>query len=198
MVDYPKCMFREGDICQISSALARIDVVVTLGACQVCVAEYAHRSVNRVTSSLAIGRMDKAGTLTDSTYKRLEKYLAKIDSHGPGAELHNIFAKMGVHYRDGCRCHEIEMMMNEKGPDGCIEILDTIVDMLRDEYNTRRKTSPLAFPLPFSSMIAKRLVKLAIHRARNHEPHPDISTGEATMEEGRQAGTTRSRGATHL
>jgi hypothetical protein len=78
---------------------------------------------------------------------------------GVGTELKNILKLMGITATNNCSCNAKAKIMNEKGIEWCKDNIDTIVGWLQEEASKRR--------LPFFTYGAKKLIKLAIHRAQN-------------------------------
>jgi hypothetical protein len=75
---------------------------------------------------------------------------------GPGTELSKILKKFGIKATPTCNCKHYARIMDQKGSEWCLQNIDTIVNWLRDEAKKRA--------LPFSKIVAKRLVKYAINR----------------------------------
>lgn len=95
---------------------------------------------------------------------------------GPGTELINTLASLGITDRVNCECRKRAKQMNDWGPDGCLERREEIVGWLREgaaEY-TRWEwqlaallsvKAGLTFRLKWSDPLPS-LVDLAIRRAR--------------------------------
>jgi hypothetical protein len=77
---------------------------------------------------------------------------------GVGTELKKLLGYVGIVAVGNCNCNRHAKEMDTKGPDWCEQNLDTITGWLKQEASLRR--------LPFSAMVARRVVKIAIHRAR--------------------------------
>ena len=77
---------------------------------------------------------------------------------GPGTELSRLLARFGVHAVAGCRCQDYARRMNRLGPSWCEHHVDRIVGWMRRSAQRRR--------LPFSRIVARQLVRTAIHRSR--------------------------------
>lgn len=72
---------------------------------------------------------------------------------GPGTELRKI---LGC-----CGCGSYAARMDEWGPDLCLERIDTIIGWMREESEKRK--------VPVSEAAARRMIMLAIERAKQHE-----------------------------
>lgn len=77
---------------------------------------------------------------------------------GPGAELKEMLSWLGIKAAPTCACNQRAAQMNIWGADECERRLDEIVGWLREEA-TKRK-------LPFVEAAARKVVQLAIQRAR--------------------------------
>ncbi len=89
-----------------------------------------------------------------------------------------ILGWFGIKYEPGCPCPNHARQMDAWGPDGCEENLETIIGWLREEAEKRTVKKTIAtpggaatveVPMPFSEFAARRLVKLAIRRARKKQ-----------------------------
>lgn len=72
----------------------------------------------------------------------------------PGDQLHNYLSKLGFHISPGCGCERRIRLMNEWGPEKCLEKIDSINRWLKREAISRG--------LPYSSTLGKQLIKRAI------------------------------------
>jgi hypothetical protein len=79
---------------------------------------------------------------------------------GPGTELKKLFALVGITPKKGCKCAKRARYMDRMGCDWCLENTDTIVRWLREEHERRKLL------VPFSDLIARQVVKLAVKKAR--------------------------------
>lgn len=77
---------------------------------------------------------------------------------GPGTELKSLLATFGIHATPNCKCNKMAKKMNAWGPDGCLEHMEEIVDVMQEEAGKRG--------LPFLRSLGRLLVKKAIRRAR--------------------------------
>lgn len=79
-------------------------------------------------------------------------------TEGPGTELKNMLAVLGIKPTRSCDCDRHAMEMNERGADWCEENIETIVGWLRE--------AAAKLGLPFSAMLARSIVRKAIKRRR--------------------------------
>jgi hypothetical protein len=77
---------------------------------------------------------------------------------GVGTELKKLLAILGIHPEPGCPCNAHAAEMDRRGCDWCEENIEKIVGWLEEEATKRN--------LPFFRFAGRRLVKLAIWRAR--------------------------------
>lgn len=89
---------------------------------------------------------------------------------GPGTELKEIIATwqrrfpwFDLSQRCGCGCADTARMMDHWGPDKCEEKMEIITNRLKKEAEERKLS------VPFGRIIARRLVKQAIRRARENK-----------------------------
>ena len=80
---------------------------------------------------------------------------------GPGTELRGLLSRIGLRPAPGCACAKRAREMNRLGCSWCDENMETIVDWLEEEANRAR--------LPFLRFAARKIVELAIRRARRQE-----------------------------
>lgn len=77
---------------------------------------------------------------------------------GPGTELKKLLKIIGITASPTCGCNAKAKHMNEMGVEWCEENIETIVDWLKEESKKRH--------IPFFRYPAKKIINLAIHRAR--------------------------------
>lgn len=77
---------------------------------------------------------------------------------GPGTELKNLLSMVRIAVAPNCSCTAYAAQMDAWGPDGCLERLPEIVAHLEAQAKGRG--------LPFSRLVAEKLVRVAIWRAR--------------------------------
>lgn len=132
-------------------------------ACAVCITLSNAKSHNSVTASLATSAVkEQAPERLQETIKELRHLYQILDkekpleSSGPGSQLKSILSWFAVD-TPGCKCLDRANKMNNWGPQGCRDNMETILSWLEEEARTRG--------MPFVKIIAKQLVLLAISRA---------------------------------
>lgn len=88
-----------------------------------------------------------------------------VPPYGPGTELSKMLHRLGIHPGENCTCKKHADTMNRNGSAWCGEHVDEIVGWLEGEAKSRS--------LPFSRTVAKKMVQLAIWKAKRLEPPPD-------------------------
>jgi hypothetical protein len=83
---------------------------------------------------------------------------------GPGTELKNLLSLVRIAVAPNCSCNAYAAQMDVWGPDGCLERLPEIVAHLEAQARGRG--------LPFSRIVAEKLVRIAIGRARKKASNP--------------------------
>jgi len=83
---------------------------------------------------------------------------SKRSGSGPGSILAGILKGMGLAPVESCKCKGRAKKMDLWGPDGCEKHMDEILGWLAEEAAKRK--------LPFVKWPAKKVVELAIARAR--------------------------------
>lgn len=81
---------------------------------------------------------------------------------GVGSHLAKMFSWFLIRSRPDCPCHEHAREYDSWGADLCLKNMDIILDRLEEQAITRR--------LPFSRFVARRLVMIAINKARRGKP----------------------------
>jgi hypothetical protein len=99
-----------------------------------------------------------------ATAGALRPSLPRYATYGPGSELKRLLARIGFTAAPGCKCNQRTLLMNQWGADECERRVDEIVGWLREEHDRRR--AEVRTSLPWSSIAASALVKLAIRKAR--------------------------------
>jgi len=84
--------------------------------------------------------------------------VAAATAGGPGTELKNLLAKVGITASPDCACNARAAEMDRQGVEWCEANLDTIVGWLREEAEARG--------LPFIDLAGRMLVRRAISNAR--------------------------------
>jgi hypothetical protein len=80
------------------------------------------------------------------------------DPNGPGTILSNMLSVIGIKASENCSCKRHAIEMNTRGPEWCLENLDTIMSWLKEESAKRN--------LPFIETIARLMVKKAINKSQ--------------------------------
>ncbi|MEI8080604.1 MAG: hypothetical protein WCI74_02015 [Actinomycetes bacterium] len=93
-----------------------------------------------------------------ATADRLRPSRPRFLTHGVGAELKRLLARIGLRPRPGCKCNQRAMLMNQWGPDECERRLEEIVGWLREEAE--------AVGAIFVDIAARMVVKAAIRKSR--------------------------------
>jgi len=91
----------------------------------------------------------------------LEK--ARSTPSGPGTELKSILKIIGISSGPNCSCDKRAQIMDEKGCDWCEEHIGDIDIWLAEEAKKRK--------LPYVSLAGKKIISLAIQRARKKTHH---------------------------
>lgn len=99
--------------------------------------------------------------LEDEEYDRIAAKSSGEPQSGPGTELKLLLAGFPFYIKTspGCACNKRAKYMDKMGAEWCANNMGQIVSWLKEEH-TRQKLK-----VPFSSLVAHRLVKLAIQRA---------------------------------
>ncbi len=94
---------------------------------------------------------------------RTEKYYRPVENtqDGAGSELKKLLSMIGITSSPNCKCNMYAAFMNNMGTSWCTNNIDSIVSWLKEEADKRK--------LPFSKVLAKQVVKLAIRRAVKKE-----------------------------
>ena len=94
--------------------------------------------------------------------------VARFCRKGAGTELKAIFAFFRIHPNGGCNCEAIADEMDQRGPDWCEENMESLIDQIEAESKKRRWAKYV-----FSRIVARRMIRLAIKRARRKEQKKD-------------------------
>ena len=87
---------------------------------------------------------------------------------GTGTELKKLLAAFGTYEVKGCKYRDRAATMDKKGTDWCAENVPTIAGWLKEEATKRG--------MPFVDMVARLVIRRAIHNARKE------ATSNATKE----------------
>jgi len=79
---------------------------------------------------------------------------AEPPPYGAGSRLSAMLKRIGIEPSSGCKCKSIASEMDMNGPEWCLENIDRITGVMRDEAEQRG--------LPFSNLVARALVKHAV------------------------------------
>lgn len=91
-----------------------------------------------ITLNAALVRLDSMMNGNPEFF--LQQFFPKtLENHpdGPGTILSNFLKKIGITSTPNCSCRQRAIEMNEKGPDWCLQNLDTIVQWLKEEADKR-------------------------------------------------------------
>lgn len=75
-----------------------------------------------------------------------------------GSELKKLLSYLNIESKEDCKCNDRSRIMDDMGCDWCINNKDKIVDWMKEAAEKRS--------LPFNRFIAKRIVELAIYKAK--------------------------------
>ena len=78
-----------------------------------------------------------------------------------GHHLTRSLRRIGITYTPRCPCRSMAAKMDRNGPDWCEANIEMIVDVMRAEAKKRK--------LPFTGIVARVLVRMAIRWARRDE-----------------------------
>jgi hypothetical protein len=125
--------------------------------------QFKSNDVNIITLAQAVA----ARSVHNKPYDHLVSFAQKLvapasPTDGPGTELKYLLSRFKV--TGTCNCDSHAAQMNRWGPDKCEQEIDTIADWLIEEANKRN--IPTMF---FGRMVAKRLIRIAISRARRKQ-----------------------------
>lgn len=81
-----------------------------------------------------------------------------IRTVGVGTQLKRLLGKVFIKPGKGCHCNHYANLMDQRGVEWCDRNLELIVDWLGESAET--------MGYPFSRFLAKRIVKIAIYRAK--------------------------------
>ena len=81
-------------------------------------------------------------------------------TQGVGTELKKLLSYINIKATPNCSCNKRARYMDEKGIDWCKNHKDLICDWLKEEAKKRK--------LPFVPFAGKKLIDLAIHRAKKN------------------------------
>lgn len=159
------CIHLNNNVCTLASSLIQEQVVANEQACSYCQSDSKPMQINSVVAGIAILQLATNSKPIPATLLALVDSKRKPPKQGPGTELKKLISWF-IYKREvqGCRtCYDRETQMNEWGPNGCRENIQTIVEWLRE--------SATKHSLPFSETLVKILINKAI---RNSEKHYEV------------------------
>lgn len=153
------CEYRDGEICKVSSAMVSADISTYPATCNACSQQEKPKSINKVTCGLA-NLYVLQNKLNRADYQAVVDCFAVpiVHGNGPGTELKKILSWF-VKPVPTCSCHARIIQMNQWGPDGCEQRIETILDWLQE--------SAKQSGIPFVRFAVRLLVFQAIKNARN-------------------------------
>lgn len=81
-----------------------------------------------------------------------------IKKCGPGCHLSRLLAKFWIKDKTGCGCKQHAAVMDQWGPDECLNRIDDIIAWMREEADKRK--------LLFVESGARAMIRIAVWRAR--------------------------------
>ena len=160
--------------CRVASQVAECKVLASAKACEACQQDPNPQAVNVVTLGMAIVHRKRLGKPIAELRQLMNEYKPtgeepvsfRINDFrpGPGNELKKMLAWF-ARPSDSCKCETRADTMNDWGPEGCRQNLDTIVEWLLEEAELRGLPSG-----KFTRIIAKSLVITAIRRFERKFP----------------------------
>lgn len=154
-----RCDYLDGEICQVASAMVSSKIRTYSATCSACEKQDNPRSINKVTCGLANLHIIQ-NKLNKADYPAVVDCFAVpiVHGEGPGTELKKLLSWF-VKPVPTCSCHARIIQMNQWGPDGCEERIETILDWLQE--------SAKQSGIPFVRFAVRLLVSQAIKNARN-------------------------------
>lgn len=130
-----------------------------------------HYSIEEVSECI-VSKNGEMWTI-DTEHPKYPKYTKNIEKivqnmqNGAGTELKKMLELFGIKSSENCSCQAKAKIMNHMGIEWCKDNIDTIVTWLKEEAEKRH--------LPFSSIVAKKIVQIAISRAEKEAKHASSS-----------------------
>ena len=118
---------------------------------------------------LRVWRDIEAGRTAEQPAAKPSPLPGPLPTEGPGTELKRLLEWFGINAGPHCACNRYALKMNRGGPDWCRNHMDLIVGWLRAEAKRRG--------LPFSGMLASRIVARAINRAERRASRDGVDAG---------------------
>lgn len=113
---------------------------------------------NTITLKIAHQKLDRL--MNNDPQGFFQKFFPKsLENHpdGAGSILSNFLKKIGITSTPNCLCRQRAIEMNEKGPEWCLQNVETIVQWLKEEADKRQ--------LLYQDWCIKALVNRAIKRS---------------------------------
>ena len=160
MSTHDQCQFARDGLCEVSTLLVSLPVVLDEKACIACTKNSHPMEINSVTCSRAAWAARKSGLPVPDNVRTC---IHESQKEGPGTELKKMLARFAKPTSD-CGCNAHANMMNLWGPDGCEQPdnMKQIVGWLTEEAHKRW---PVTKWVP-KELFLQRLVMRAIKRAR--------------------------------
>lgn len=168
-----RCPHDRDGLCQISTSLAEVPVMIAVDACSACEQIDKPRNVNQVTCSKALHARTLIGLPpTDQLLQCL-----RPQQPGVGTELAKLiettrqllrFVRLGwlIPQNSGCGCGELREEMNAAGTVGCRAQLLTYAAQIRERWQT---FVPVTGKIPGLGKLIQLYIYAAIARAQRKE-----------------------------
>lgn len=153
------CDYLDNNTCKVASAMVSASVITYPETCNACSQQEKPKSINKVTCGLA-NLYVLQNKLNRAQYPAVADCFARpIElGNGPGTELKKMLSWF-VKPVPTCSCHARIIQMNQWGPNGCEERIETILDWLQESAHQSK--------IPFVRFAVRLLVFQAIKNARN-------------------------------
>lgn len=152
------CEHLDGDNCKIASAMVSALVKTYPETCHACSQQENPFSINMYTCGLA-NLYVLQNKLNKADYPAVSACVSKPIEYGlgPGTELKKLLSWV-VKPSPTCSCHRKIIQMNQWGPDGCEQHMETILDWLHKSAKDAG--------IPYVRFAVKLLVQQAIRNAQ--------------------------------
>ncbi len=77
---------------------------------------------------------------------------------GTGTELKTLLRRFGIRATGSCQCEKYAKLMDQRGPEWCSKNIEFLIDVLEESAEQRG--------LPFARFVGKKLIQIAIIKAR--------------------------------
>lgn len=155
-----ECKYLIAGKCSFTQSIVGISLPTTEAICTHCMTCSAPKCLNKSTASIITSHLLQNNQFDESNpvHFRMKEILSAPMS-GPGTELKKLISWFPLPKKTGCSaCKSLELKMNRWGPDKCTEKIKYIARKL--EVAAKRRS------IPFSELLARKLIALAIHKAR--------------------------------